>query len=221
MGAEFVSEMENVLGIYHLPYNPQRPVVCLDEKVYYLLSTPHGIIAQREGQPERIDYEYKRQGTCNLFVMIEPKAGFRHVVVRQQRTALDYALTLKWLVDEGYRECEEIWLIQDNLNTHRASALYKAFEPAEAERIMRRIRWIYTPKHASWLNMAEIEIGVFERQCLARRIESRLELEQQVAALEKERNEAEAKINWQFTCEQSRITLQRLYPKLAGFEEPV
>ena len=140
------------------------------------------------------------------------------MVVRQQRTALDYALTLKWLVDEGYPECEEIWLIQDNLNTHRASALYKAFEPAEAERIMRRIRWIYTPKHASWLNMAEIEIGIFERGCLRRRVPSFAVLRQRIAALEAERNAAKATIDWRFTTGDARVRLARLYPTLESSE---
>lgn len=206
--------MENVLGIYHLPYNPQRPVVCLDEKVYYLLSSPNGTLAQREGSVQKIDYEYQREGTCNLFVAVEPKRGWRQVVVREQRTAKDYAAVIKQLVDHTYGECEEIWLVQDNLNTHRPSALYKAFEPAEAERLMRRIRWIYTPKHASWLNMAEIEIGVFERQCLSRRIESHLELTRQVAALESERNQSHATIQWQFSCEKAREKLHHLYPVL-------
>jgi len=168
----------------------------------------------REGSPEKRDYEYQREGTCNLFVMIEPKRGWRQVVVREQRTAVDYAQVLKELVDEAYPDCEEIWLVQDNLNTHRASALYKAFEPPEAERIMRRIRWIYTAKHASWLNMAEIEIGVFERQCLSRRIESRAKLKEEVAALEAQRNSARATIDWQFSCEAAREKLHHLYPKL-------
>ncbi len=206
--------MEAVLDLYARPYNPKRPQVCLDEKLVYLLSTPRGQIELQIARSEKLDYEYAREGSCNLFVLVEPLGGRRHLIVREQRTAQDYAHVLKWLVDQGYPEAEEIELVQDNLNTHGPSALYQTFEPEEARRILRKIRFTYTPTHASWLNMAEIEISVFERQCLDRRIASREELEREVAALETERNTAGAKINWQFTCVKARQTLHRLYPKL-------
>ena len=206
--------MENVLTSYAKPYDPARPSVCLDEKVVYLLSTPRGEIAPVPGHPLKQDYEYKREGTANLFVMVEPKAGYRHVMLRERRTAQDYAEVIRWLVEEGYPQALEIEIIQDNLNTHTPAALYATFEPATARRILDKVRFTYTPNHGSWLNMAEIEIGVIERMCLARRLSSRAELAQQVAALEAERNQAKATINWQFTCKQARVTLQRLYPKL-------
>lgn len=206
--------MEEVLELYAQPYNPRRPQVCLDEKVVYLLSTPRGKLALQPGNPTKEDYEYQREGSCNLFVLVEPLAGKRHVMVRSRRTQQDYAQVLKWLVDEGYPQAEEIEIVQDNLNTHGPAALYQTFEPEEARRILRKVRFHYTPKHGSWLNMAEIEISVFERQCLARRIDSQTALEREVAALEAERNAAAAKINWQFTCQKARETLQRLYPKL-------
>jgi hypothetical protein len=206
--------MEDVLDLYATPYNPRRPKICLDEKMVYLLTTPRGKLLRRQGRAEKEDYEYHREGSCNLFVMVEPQAGYRHIIVRQRRTNADYAYALKWLVDEGYPDAEEIEVVQDNLNIHGPGALYATFEPQEALRILRKLRFHYTPKHGSWLNMAEIEISVFERQCLSRRIGTQAELEQQVAALETERNASKAHINWQFTCEKARETLHRLYPKL-------
>lgn len=166
------------------------------------------------GSPAKEDYEYRREGTCNLFVMVEPKGGLRHVIVTEQRIAKDYACAIKWLVDVGYPAAEKIILIDDNLNTHCAASLYKTFEPCEARRILDKIEHHHTPKHGSWLNMAEIEISVFEWQCLNRRISDRATLEGEVAALEAERNAAKATINWQFTCDLARTKLQRLYPKL-------
>lgn len=206
--------MEAVLELYARPYNPRRPQVCLDEKVVYLLSTPRGELPMREGSCEKFDYEYQREGTCNLFVMVEPLRGYRRVMVRQRRTAQDYAHFLKAIVDEDYGDVEMIEVVQDNLNTHGPAALYQTFPPEEARRIARKLHFTYTPKHGTWLNMAEIEISIFERTCLARRFSSRAELEAEVAALEAERNAAQAKINWQFTCEQARTKLHRLYPKL-------
>jgi hypothetical protein len=221
VGADFVAAMENVLTTYAKPYNPRRPKVCLDEKVVYLLSTPRGVLATRPASCEKLDYEYQREGSVNLFVIVEPQAGYRHVVVRERRKALDYAEVIRWLVEEGYPEAQEIEIVQDNLNTHGPGALYQAFAPAEARRLLDKVRFTYTPKHGSWLNMAEIEISVFERECLSRRLSSRAEVEQEVAALEAERNAAHATINWQFTCEQARVKLHRLYPKLGEVEQPL
>ncbi len=212
--------MEDVLTLYARPYDPLKPVVCLDEKVKYLLSSPRASLPIRKGQSEKEDYEYRREGTCNLFVMVEPKAGRRHVIVTEQRTAKEYAHALKWLVDEGYPKAEKIILIDDNLNTHTGASLYKTFRPEEARRLLDKIEHHHTPRHGSWLNMAEIEISVFERQCLHRRIVDRASLVDEVAALEAERNRAEATINWQFSCELARIKLQRLYPKLSDEPAP-
>lgn len=213
--------MEDVLTEYGRAYDPKRPRVCLDEKVKYLLSSPTASLPAKAGQSQKEDYEYQREGTCNLFVMVEPKAGRRHVIVTEQRTAREYAHAVRWLVDVGYPTAEKIILIDDNLNTHCGASLYKTFPPAEARRILDKIEYHHTPKHDSWLNMAEIEISVFERQCLRRRIASKAQLEQEVAALEAERNAAKAKINWQFSCEQARVKLHRLYPKLADDETTV
>ena len=218
MSAEFVAAMEDVLTIYARPYDPKQPVVCLEEKVKYLLSSPRAGLPLRRGASEKEDYEYAREGTCNLFVMVEPKAGRRHVIVTSQRTAKEYAHALKWLVDIGYPNAEKIILVDDNLNTHSAASLYKTFAPSEARRILDKIEYHHTPKHGSWLNMAEIEISVFERQCLHRRIADKTTLVAEVSALEVERNEAEATINWQFSCETARIKLHRLYPKLSNDE---
>jgi hypothetical protein len=224
VGAEFVAAMEDVLTVYARPYDRRYPQVCLDEKIKYLLDSPspnlpmRGAIDDKPGSCEKEDYEYERRGSANLFVMVEPKAGYRHVMVTERRTSKDYAYALKWLVDEGYPDCEKIILVDDNLNTHSPASLYKVFAPAEARRILDKFEFHHTPKHGSWLNMAEIEIGIFERQCLARRMGSQIFLEQEVAALEAERNRAEAKINWQFTCEMARSKLHRLYPKLEAAE---
>lgn len=214
VSAPFVAAMEEILELNTTPYNPKRPKVCLDEKVVYLLQSLRPNWAMRPGSCAKEDCEYERSGSCNLFVVVEPQAGWRHILVREQRTGSDYAQVLRWLVDEAYPDAEEIELIQDNLNTHGPASLYRTFAPAEARRILRKIRFRYTPKHGSWLNMAEIEIGIFERQCLDRRIGSQAELEREVAALEAQRNAAHATINWQFSCEQARAKLRHLYPKL-------
>lgn len=214
--------MEDVLTEYARPYDPQRPQVCLDEKIKYLLDSPRPNLpakakdGEKAGRVEKEDYEYERRGSVNLFVMVEPKAGFRHVMVTDQGRACEYALAIRWLVDVGYPEALKIILIDDNLNTHCAASLYKTFEPAEARRLLAKIEQHHTPKHGSWLNMAEIEISVFERLCLNRRIADRETLAREVAALETERNQAGAKITWQFTCEKARVKLHRLYPKLSA-----
>jgi hypothetical protein len=204
--------MEAVLELYEKPYDPYHPVVCLDEKNKQLLGTLRADLPVKPGQVQRIDYEYVRKGTANLFVVLEPLVGFRHLIVTERRTAVDYAQVLQWLVDECYPEADYIELVQDNLNTHCLASLYEAFAPEEARRIGRRLRMTYTPKHASWLNMAEIELSVFERNCLGQKIGDVATLKQQVAALEDERNARSAKVNWQFTNAKAREKMQHRYP---------
>jgi len=204
--------MEAILELYEKKYDPAHPQVCLDEKSKQLLGQTRPPEGVQPGQAAREDYEYQRNGTVNLFVMVEPKAGYRHVVVTERRTDQDYAQAIKWLVDQGYPEAEYIDVVQDNLNTHKAASLYETFEPQEARRILRKVRFHFTPKHASWLNMAEIEIGAFETECLKRRIGDKAELIKQVTAVEASRNARRATIKWQFTNEMARGKLHRLYP---------
>lgn len=206
--------MEDVLSTYELPYDEDYPQVCLDEKLVILHADGVESLPLQPGVPERIDYEYTRVGTANLFVMVERLAGYRHVEVTARRTAQDYAHQLKWLADVRYPQAKKIRLVQDNLNTHRLASLYAAFPPEAAFRLAQRFEIHATPKHASWLNMAEIEIGVFQHSCLRRRVESIDALKRRVAALERERNSANATIDWRFTTGDARIRLQRLYPKL-------
>lgn len=208
--------MEDVLEVYEEPYDEARPVVCLDEKSKELHEEVRPKLPVAPGKAARQDYEYKRNGTANLFVMIEPLTGYRHVQVTQRRTSVDYARFIKWLVDEAYPKAQVIRVVQDNLNTHKPASLYQTFEPIEARRLLRKLEFHYTPKHASWLNMAEIEISVFERQCLNQRMGDEQTLTRQVAALEVERNAKGAKINWQFNCEKARFKLHRLYPDLSN-----
>lgn len=204
--------MEDVLDVYQRPYDPQRPVVCLDEKSKELRDTPRGTLPMAPGQEAREDYEYARHGTANLFLAVEPLAGRRTVRVTERRTAQDFAEQLRRLVDEDYAEAEQIVLVTDNLNTHRPACLYERFPPEEARRIARKIEWHYTPEHGSWLNIAECELSVLGRQCLNRRIEDRDTLVREVQAWEAERNAAEVTIDWQFTAADARIKLKRLYP---------
>lgn len=206
--------MEDVLTTYELPYDPDYPQVCLDEKLVTLHADVVEPLPMQPGQPERVDYEYERVGTANLFVMVERLAGYRHVEVTQRRTAEDYARQLQWLADVRYPDAQKIRLVQDNLNTHRLANLYLVFPPAEARRLAERFELHFTPTHGSWLNMAEIEIGVFERGCLQRRVPSLEVLQQRVTALETERNMAHAIIDWRFTTTDARAKLARLYPKL-------
>ena len=207
--------MEDVLTTYALPYDADYPRVCLDEKLVTLHADVVAPLSLQPGQAERFDYEYERVGTANLFVMVEPLAGDRHVAVTARRTAEDYARQWQWLADVRYPNAKKICLVQDNLNTHRLANLYLVFTPAEARRLAERFELHYTPTHGSWLNMAEIEIGIFERGCLGKRLASVDELTQRVAALEAERNTVHATINWRFTANDARIKLARLYPKLA------
>jgi DDE superfamily endonuclease len=206
--------MEDVLDVYQRPYDPKRPVVCIDEKSKELHSTPRGSLPTEPDRHERIDYEYERNGTANIFLWVEPLKGRRKATVTDRRTSIDFALELKQLVDIDYPEAEQVVLVADNLNTHSRAALYGRFEPAEALRIAKRIEWHYTPEHASWLNMAEIELSVLSRQCLNRRMADKETLTTEVAAWEKQRNSLTATIDWQFTTADARIKLRRLYPEI-------
>lgn len=212
--------MEDVLTTYALPYDADYPQVCFDEKLVTLHADVVEPIPVQPGQPERVDYEYERAGTANLFVMVERLAGYRHVEVTARRTAEDYARQLQWLADVRYPEAKKIRLVQDNLNTHRLANLYLVFPPAEARRLAERFEIHYTPTHGSWLDMAEIEIGIFERGCLGKRVADIDELKQRVTALEAKRNAARTTINWRFTADDARVKLARLYPKLEAAQAP-
>ncbi len=206
--------MEDVLEVYARPYDPKRPVVCVDEGAKELRSTPRGFLAMEPGAPERQDYEYERHGKVNLFVSVEPLTGRHRVRVSERRTAVDFAEELRHLVDIDYPLAESVVLVTDNLNIHSPGCLYEAFSPQEARRIIDKIEWHYTPEHGSWLNIAEIALSVLHRQCLNRRIEDVPSLEREALGWQDERNAAEAKIRWQFTTADARIKLRRLYPTL-------
>ena len=210
--AEFVCNMEDVLDVYHRPYDEKRPLVCLDEASKQLIGEVIEPIPPEPGQPERFDHEYTRNGTANLFMISEPLLGWRAVKVTDRRTAVDFAEVVRWLVEEIHEEAEKVVLVMDNLNTHKLASLYEAFPPEQARRIAEKLEIHHTPKHGSWLNMAEIELSVLSRQCLDRRIETREELEREVAAWEEERNERGVEVRWRFTTADARIKLRRLYP---------
>ena len=212
--AEFVWRMEKVLEVYHSSYDSAFPVVCIDESNKQLVKETVAPIPAQSGQPERVDYEYERNGTANLFMVCEPMAGWRRVEVTEHRTAVDYAHLLKTLVDGDYPEAVKITVVQDNLNTHSPASLYKAFEPVEAQRILSRLEFCHTPKHGSWLNMAEIELSVLSRQCLARRIPDLSTLKTEVEAWQKRRNQEKTWIDWRFTTADARVKLHRLYPSI-------
>jgi DDE superfamily endonuclease len=204
--------MEDVLDLYAEPYDPKRPTVTFDETSKQLIGETRQPLPAHPGRPARYDYEYKRNGTCNIFLCCEPQAGWRHVVVTAQRTMTDFAHQMKWLVEERYPEAEVIRVVLDNLNTHKPGALYETFSAAEAHRLRQKLEFHYTPKHGSWLNMAEIELSVFARQCLPRRIATEATLVDELAAVATARNTARATIHWQFTPPQARIKLAHLYP---------
>jgi len=206
--------MEDVLDIYQRPYDPKRPQVCLDEASKQLIGQTRTPVPCAPGQPARVDYEYVRNGTANLFMVFEPLAGTRHVKVTQRRTKKDWACCVKELVDQMYPLAERIVLVMDNLNTHGPASLYEAFEPAEAKRIADKLEIHYTPKHGSWLDMAEIELGILSRQCLDRRIDNVAELTAEVSAWQTSRNAARTRVNWRFTTSDARIKLKRLYPSI-------
>lgn len=207
--------MEDLLDLYAQPYDPKRPTVCFDETNKQLVAETRLGTPAKPGQRERYDYEYRRNGSRNLFLFVEPQGGWRHVAVTQQRTRQDFARQMQWLADEAYPEAAVIRVALDNLNTHRPAALYETFAPAEARRILRRLEFHYTPKHGSWLNMAELELSVFSRECLARRIPDEATLQREVQALESERNQAHATITWQFTTHDARHKLSHLYPSIS------
>jgi hypothetical protein len=206
--------MEDILEVYQRPYDPQRPLVCLDETSKQLIAETRVPIAAKPGRPGRHDYEYRRNGTANLFMMFAPLEGWRHVKVTDRHTAVDYAQVLKELSDTHFPGSAKIVLVQDNLNTHKPASLYEAFPPAEARRLVERFEWHYTPKHGSWLDMAESELGILSSQCLDRRIPDQQVLKDEVEAWVADRNGKHAKANWQFTTADARVKLKRLYPAL-------
>ncbi len=212
--AEFVYHMEDVIDVYTRPYDPLYPVVCFDESNKQLVGEIIEPLPMEPGQPQRYDYQYERHGVCNLFMFSEPLAGWRHVEVTNRRTKIDYAQQMKYLVDVRYPDAEIITVIHDQLNTHVPSSLYQAFEPAEAKRLLGKLEFHYTPKHGSWLNMAEIELSVLATQCLQRRLPDKESLQREVAAWEERRNHDSRTIDWQFTTADARIKLKRLYPSI-------
>jgi hypothetical protein len=211
--AEFVSRMEPVLDEYERPFDPARPSVNIDEASVQLIEETRAPVPAEPGQPARVDYEYKRNGTANLFVAFQPLLGWREVVITARRTAVDFAGFLKHLADDIYAAAETITLVLDNLNTHSPASLYQAFDPAEAHRLAGRFTWVYTPKHGSWLNMAEVEFAALRKQCLNRRLGTMAELTAEVDAWQDARNDREALANWQFRTADARVKLRHLYPQ--------
>jgi len=214
--AEYVWRMEDVIQTYLLPYDPKWPVVCFDEACKQLFGEVRPPLPPRPGHPARMDYEYERKGVCHQVVMCEPLRGWRHVKVTERRTRRDYAECVHDLVDVYYPRVEKIRLVQDNLNTHDGASLYEAFRPAEARRILDKIEFHYTPKHGSWVNMAETEIGIMNSQCLDRRLDSATRIAEEVAAWESKRNARRTRIHWTFTLAAARQKLRKLYPSIEG-----
>ena len=206
--------MEAVLEVYQRPYDPKNPVVCMDETSKQLIRETRTPITPGPGRVMCYDYEYDRHGVANVFMFCEPLGGWRHASVTDRRTKVDWAQEIKDLVDVHYPQADRITLVMDNLNTHAPALLYEAFEPPEARRLIDRLEMVYTPKHGSWLNIAEIELNVLGRQCLGRRIPDKPTLTREVAAWEAQRNADQAKVNWRFTTADARIKLKRLYPNL-------
>jgi hypothetical protein len=206
--------MEDVLEVYQRPHDPEHPLVCLDETSKQLIAETRVPIPAKPGQPARCDYEYERNGTANLFMIFAPLEGWRHVEVTDRHTAVDYAKVLKDLSDTHFRKAKKITLVQDNLNIHKPASLYEAFPAAEARRLVERFEWHYTPKHGSWLDMAESELSVLSGQCLDRRIADKQTLIEEVAAWEQSRNNKHVKTDWQFTTADARVKLKRLYPAI-------
>ena len=206
--------MEDLLELYQVPYDARRPVVCMDELCKQLIAETRVPLPVREGHPARYDYEYERKGVCRLFVFVEPRHGWRKVFVRARRTKVDWAVCVRVILNEVYPEALCVRLVQDNLNTHTLASLYEAFLPAEARRLARRLEIHYTPKHGSWLNMAETELGILNRQCLDRRLDDPAILREEVGTWEAERNEVKATINWRFTVADARVQLKNVYPPI-------
>jgi hypothetical protein len=215
VSAEFVAAMEDVLELYAEPYDPRRPTVTFDETSRQLIAETRAPVSARPGQPRRYDYEYRRNGTRNLFLINEPQAGWRQIEVTAQRTMHDFAHQMRWLVEHCYPAAKVIRVVLDNLNTHRPAARYETFAPAEARRILTKPELHYTPQHASWLNMAQIELSMLRRQCLARRIPNDATRKRELTAYEERRHAAHATMQWRFTVQQARRKLHRLYPSIA------
>jgi hypothetical protein len=213
--AAFVAAMEQVLTVYHRPYDPLYPVVCMDEQPIQLLSHSRVPLPMRPGSEAKIDYEYTREGMCNAFLFIEPLGHWREVHISATKTAIDWARFVKWLVEHPrFAGAERITLVCDNLNTHCLGSLYAAFEPAEAFRLASKLEIVHTPKHGSWLNMAEPELSVMTRQCFGDRVSSQAEATRRITAWQTDRNERQTGIDWQFSTDKARIKLKRLYPKI-------
>jgi len=206
--------MEDVLDVYHRPYDPNFPVVCFDESSKQLVAEKRKSVPAAPGQLERYDYEYQRNGVRNLFLFFSPLVSWRHIKITEQRTRRDWANCMKDLVDVHFPEATRIRLIQDNLNTHNPVFLYEVFKPTEAKRILDKLEFHFTPKHGSWLNMAEIEFSVLSRQCLNRRIGDEASLVQEINSWVNNRNHSQATVNWQFTTDDARIKLKKLYPSI-------
>ena len=202
------------MDVYKRPYDSNNPVVCMDESPKQLIGETRIATLMEPGKDKRIDYEYVRKGTCNIFMVNEPMAGKRRVKITQRKTKLDWAELIREIADQDYPKANKITLVMDNLNTHTPGALYERFQPEEAKRIWDRFEFVYTPKHGSWLNMAEIELNILNRQCLNRRIDSIDKIADQTKAWEKHRNNKNAKIDWQFKTKEARIKLKRLYPSI-------
>ncbi len=205
--------MEDVLEVYHLPYDPEYPVVCMDESSKQLVGEVYEPLPCQPGHPKRLEAEYVRNGVAEIFMEVEPLAGRRHIAITERRTRQDWAQQMKAMLDERYPNAKQARLVMDNLNTHHIASLYETFEPQEARRLAERLDIHHTPKHGSWLNMAEIELSVLKGQCLNRRIADRVTMQAEVAAWEQDRNNRTRTIDWQFTTADARTKLKRLYPK--------
>ena len=208
--------MESVLDVYKTPYDKRYPVVCMDESPKQLIKQTRISIARKPGQDEKQDYEYSRQGVTNIFIANEPLKGKRYIRIKKTKTKKDWANFVRYIADQLYPRAERIRLIMDNLNTHKPSALYETFPPEEAKRIWDRFEFLYTPKHGSWLNMAEIELNVLMSQCLNRRIDNMATIRKEVKAWQQDRNNKKTTINWQFKTDDARIKLKRLYPTISS-----
>jgi hypothetical protein len=206
--------MEDVLDVYHRQYDESRPLICIDEQPKQLVSETRAPLLSRPGVTARYDYEYRREGVANLFMISEPLLGWRHAMVTERRTAVDFAEVLRWVAEDLHPDAERLVLVTDNLNTHTPACLYEAFDPARARRIAERLEWHSTPKHGSWLNMAEIEFAALSKQCLDRRIGSMTRLRREIAAWEEDRNERMVGVNWRFTTTDARVKLRSLYPSI-------
>lgn len=212
--AEFVVHMEDVLELYHLPYDPKYPVICMDEPPIQLVKETRIPLPAKPGQPKAVDYEYERNGTANLFLFTEPLSGWRKAVVSDRRTAVDWAVEIQRLLEQDYADSETVILVCDQLNTHKLASLYEAFPPSTARRLVERLEIHHTPEHGSWLNIAENELSALTRQCLDRRIPDRQTLERETTAWYTQRNQLQKSVDWQFTTTDARIRLKRLYPQM-------